>query len=144
MYRNIRDLILLTGIVAIVYFCFQIPAWQDRIMLGSIGAFLYTIFVIIIGERIRRLSEGYYTYLRGGGEDGDLVYVEGSKELRLYFKRRPHIVYVPSHRAWVNVMPDWAKNNRDTIMARINGQLGRHWSFEDTENQDRLLNQKSE
>ena len=142
MYRSVRNLVLLSGVVSILVYCWQWPTWTDRILLGSLGVLGFSIVVMIIGERLRRLIDGYYTFMRGGAEDGDLVYVEGDNELRLYFKRRPHTIYVPSNKTWEDVMPDWARQNQEIIMARIKEQLGKHWSFEDTESQERILSQK--
>jgi hypothetical protein len=142
MYQSLRNLVLFSGVVSILVFCLQLPTWTDRILLGSLGVVGFSILVIILGERFRRLIDGYYTFIRGGAEDGDLVYVEGNNELRLYFKRRPHTIYVPSNKTWEDVMPNWARQNKEIIIARIKGQLGKHWSFEDTENQERILRQK--
>jgi len=142
MYHSLRNLVLFSGVVSILAFCLQLTTWTDRILLGSLGVVGFSILVIFLGERFRRLIDGYYTFIRGGAEDGDLVYVEGNNELRLYFKRRPHRIYVPSNKTWEDVMPHWARQNKEIIMARIMGQLGKHWSFEDTENRERILSQK--
>ena len=142
MYHSLRNLVLFSGVVSILAFCLQLTTWTDRILLGSLGVVGFSILVIFLGERFRRLIDGYYTFIRGGAEDGDLVYVEGNNELRLYFKRRPHTIYVPSNKTWEDVMPNWARQNKEIIIARIKGQLGKHWSFEDTENQERILRQK--
>jgi hypothetical protein len=88
------------------------------------------------------MVEGYYTYMSGGAEDGDLVYKERGGTLRFYFKRRPHTIYVPTNVKWVEVMPDWAKQNKEPIMKRIKDQVGKHWMFEDTEKQEHILTQK--
>jgi hypothetical protein len=96
----------------------------------------------VVGERVRRFIEGYYAYMRGGTEDGDLVYVESDHELRLYFRRHPHVIYVPSDGMWVATMPDWAKQKKKIIMQRMRSQVAKHWSFEETESRDRLLAQK--
>jgi len=141
MYQKLRNLALISGVVSILVFSLQWPTWTDRILIGSLGVLGFSIVVIIIGERLRRLIDGYYTFIRGGAEDGDLVYVEGNNELRLYFKRRPHTIYVPSNKTWDDVMPNWARQNKEIIIERIKGQLGKHWSFEDTENQERILRQ---
>ena len=100
-----------------------------------------TILVALIGERVRRVIEGYHTYMSGGAEDGDLVYKERDKTLRLYFRRRTHTIYVPSDTKWIEVMPDWAKEQKGSIMQRIRGQVGRHWIFEDTEKRENILTQ---
>ena len=142
MYQCIRTLLIFSGAIIILVISSQLPTWTDRILLGSLGVVGFSILVIIIGERLRRLIDGYYTFMRGGAEDGELVYVEGDNELRLYFKRRPHTIYAPSNKTWEDVMPNWARQNKEIIMARIKGQLGKHWSFEDTEHQERILKQK--
>jgi hypothetical protein len=106
------------------------------------GIIVFTILAALISERVRRVIEGYYTYMSGGAEDGDLVYMQGDKAIRLYFKRRPHTIYVPSNAKWIEVMPEWAKENKDLIVKRIKGQVGKHWSFEDTEKREHILAQK--
>ena len=115
--------------------------WPDRLAFLALGWIVLTILVVLVGERIRRVIEGYYTYMSGGAEDGDLVYRERAKTLRLYFKRPTHTIYVPSDIKWIEVMPDWAKEQKSSIMKRIRGQVGRHWRFEDTEKREYILTQ---
>jgi hypothetical protein len=78
----------------------------------------------------------------GGAEEGDLVYTQGDGTLRFYFKRRPHTIYVPSNEKWREIMPEWAKENRDLIIKRIKENVGKHWTFEDTEKQEHIMVQK--
>lgn len=80
--------------------------------------------------------------MSGGAEDGDLIYHEGGGILRFYFRRRSHTIYVPTNSKWREVMPDWAKQDRESIMKRIKSQVGKHWLFEDTEERERILSQK--
>jgi len=118
------------------------PSWTDRLIFWGVGGIGFIILAVLIGERVRRVIEGYYTYMSGGAEDGDLVYKQAGNTLRLYFKRRQHIIYVPSDMKWIEVMPDWAKANKNLIMTRIRSQVGRHWMFEDTEKREHILGQK--
>ncbi len=142
MYKSIKAVVILTGVFVIAVFSSQLPTWSERFVLGGIGIVGFTILTVLVGERVRRVVEGYYTFMRGGAEDGDLVYVEGGNALRLYFKRRPHTVYVPSNVMWVEMMPEWAKANKTLIMKRIESQVGKHWMFEDTEKRELILTQK--
>jgi hypothetical protein len=142
MYKSIKAVVILIGVFVIVVFSSQLPTWSERVVLGGIGIVGFTILTILVGERVRRVVEGYYTFMRGGAEDGDLVYVERGNALRLYFKRRPHRVYVPSNVMWVEIMPEWAKANKNLIMKRIESQVGKHWMFEDTEKRELILTQK--
>jgi hypothetical protein len=142
MYQRVKNVVIFTGVISIIVLSSHLPTWTERVVLGGGGAIGFTLLAILIGERIRRVIEGYYTYMRGGAEDGDLVYTEGSNTLRLYFKRRAHTIYVPSNVRWREVMPDWAKEKKDLIMKRIKGQVGKHWMFEDTETREHLLPQK--
>ena len=112
MYQTLRYVILFSGIVSILVFCSQLPTWGDRILVGSLGVVVFSIVIIIMCERVRRLIDGYHTYIKGGADDGDLIYVEGKNQLRLYFKRRPHTIYVPSDKTWEELMPDWARQNQ--------------------------------
>ena len=142
MYKKIKNTVILTGVFAIIVVSSRLYTWTDSIVLGGFGIILFLILAVLISERLRRLIEGYYTYMSGGAEDGDLVYREGGNTLRLYFTRRPHTIYVPSNAKWIEVMPEWAKENKKLIMNRIKGQVGKHWSFEDTEKRGHILAQK--
>jgi hypothetical protein len=142
MYRSIKNAVILGGVFVIFVIGTYLPTWSDRLIFWGVVGVVFIILAILIGERVRRLIEGYYTYMSGGAEDGDLVYKEGDNTLRLYFKRRPHTIYVPSDMKWIEVMPDWAKANKNLIMTRIRGQVGRHWMFEDTEKREHILGQR--
>jgi hypothetical protein len=142
MYRSIKNAVILAGVFVIFVVGTYLPIWTDRLIFWGVVGVVFIIVAILVGERLRRLIEGYYTYMSGGAEDGDLVYKEGENTLRLYFKRRPHTIYVPSDMKWTEVMPDWAKGNKNLIMTRIRGQVGRHWMFEDTEKREHILGQR--
>jgi hypothetical protein len=141
MYRTISIAVILAGVFGIIILSRDLPMWPDRVIFLGLALFFLTILVALIGERVRRVIEGYHTYMSGGAEDGDLVYKERDKMLRLYFKRRTHTIYVPSDTKWTEVMPDWAKEQKRSIMQRIRGQVGRHWMFEDTEKREHILTQ---
>jgi hypothetical protein len=141
MYRRIKTAVILAGACGIIILSGDLPMWPDRLIFLGLALIVVTIGVAVIGERVRRVIEGYYTYMSGGAEDGDLVYKERDKTLRLYFKRRIHTIYVPSDTKWTEVMPDWAKGQKGSIMQRIRGQVGRHWMFEETEKREHILTQ---
>lgn len=126
MYKNIQTVVIAVGVLAIVVFSLQLPTWSERVVMGGGAAIVLTILVVLITERVRRVVEGYYTYMSGGAEDGDLVYKEGNRTLRLYFKRRPHTIFVPTNTKWIEAMPNWAKQDKDRIMKRIKSQVGKH------------------
>jgi hypothetical protein len=142
MYKTIKNFIILTGVGVIVILSSYLHTWTDRVVLGGFGVIGFIFLAVLVGERVRRLIEGYYTYMTGGAEDGDLVYCEGHNVLRFYFKRGPHTIFVPSNVKWIEMMPDWAKENKDIIMKRIKDQVGKHWMFEDTEKREQILIQK--
>lgn len=142
MYRILRNGTLIVGITSVLLFCFQFERWTDRLWVAGFGVAAFWAIVILVGERIRRIIEGHYTYIRGGADDGDLVYVERNHELRFYFKRRSHVIFVPSNAVWNAVMPEWSKDKKDLILSRIKQQIGKHWTLEETENQGHLLSQK--
>ena len=142
MYRSIKNAVILGGVFVIFVLGMYLPTWTDRLIFWGVGGIGFIILAVLIGERVRRVIEGYYTYMSGGAEDGDLVYKQAGNTLRLYFKRRQHIIYVPSDMKWIEVMPDWAKANKNLIMTRIRSQVGRHWMFEDTEKREHILGQK--
>ncbi|HKA22651.1 MAG TPA: hypothetical protein VKN18_30545 [Blastocatellia bacterium] len=142
MYRSIKNTVILGGVFVIFVLGMYSPSWTDRLIFWGVGGIGFIILAVLIGERVRRVIEGYYTYMSGGAEDGDLVYKQAGNTLRLYFKRRQHIIYVPSDMKWIEVMPDWAKANKNLIMTRIRSQVGRHWMFEDTEKREHILGQK--
>jgi hypothetical protein len=141
MYRSIRNVVILAGVFGLIISSQDLTMWPDRLIFLGLSWIVLTILVVLIGERVRRVIEGYYTYMAGGAEDGDLVYRERGKMLRLYFKRPTHTIYVPSDVKWIEVMPGWAKEQKDSIMKRIRGQVGRHWMFEDTEKREYILTQ---
>lgn len=142
MYAYIKWFIVLCGILYVFMLSWRLPTWIETVVFGGLGVLLFLIAVAVIGERFRRLIEGYYVYMSGGAEDGDLIYKEGSKTLRFYFKRPTRTIYVPSIRKWVESMPVWAKEGRMSIMTKMRSQVGRHWKFEDTDKQEYILNQE--
>ena len=142
MYAYMKWFIVLFGILYVIIWSWRLPTWVETIIFGGLGVLLFLLAVAVIGERIRRLIEGYYVYMSGGAEDGDLIYKEGGKTLRLYFKRPTRTIYVPSVTKWMESMPVWAKEGRMSIMNRVKSQVGRHWKFEDTDRQAYILNQE--
>jgi len=142
MFKYIKNIIVLIGALTIITLSYQLPTWPERLVLGGGALIIFIISVVVITERLRRRLEGYYVYMSGGSEDGDLVYREGSGSVRLYFKRRSHTIYVPTDGKWLEVMPDWAKQNKNSIMERVKSQIGKHWSFEATEERERILTQE--
>jgi hypothetical protein len=142
MYKTTRNTVMFVGILTIIVLGLRLPTWSDRIVFSGLGIIVFTLAAALIGERIRRTIEGHYTYMSGGAEEGDLVYTQGDKALRLYFKRRPHTIYVPSNNKWMEIMPEWARENRDLIVKRIKDSVGKHWTFEDTEKQEHIMTQK--
>jgi hypothetical protein len=50
--------------------------------------------------------------------------------------RGPRSVYFPSPEDWRRKMPDWARDRRDEILARVRGELGtKHFRYYDAETQ---------
>jgi hypothetical protein len=142
MYRATKNAVIFVGIFVIFALSARLSTWSDRIVFGGLGIIVFTIMAALISERIRRMIEGYSTHMSGGAEEGDLVYREGDRTIRLYFKRRPHTIYVPSNDKWREIMPEWARENRDLIIKRIKENIGKHWIFEETEKRDHIMAQK--
>lgn len=142
MLRLSKGLVALVGILAICFFSSSLATWPERLIVGGGSIVIFLISTAVIFERIRRFVEGYHTSLSGGADDGDLLYQEGTGRIRFYFKRRSHTVYIPTDKIWLDVMPNWAKQNKEVIIKRVKSQLGRHWSFEDTEKPEHILRQE--
>jgi hypothetical protein len=141
MFAITRNAIILAGICFILFISWGLPTWIGRIVVAGSGIVVFTVLAVVIGERIRRFTEGYHVKMSGGAEDGDLTYNDGGRTLRLYFKRRTRVIYVPSDPRWVEVMPFWARENKSLIVRKIKQQIGKHWNFEDTEKQEYILRQ---
>jgi hypothetical protein len=141
MFVIIKNVVFVTGICYILYFSWGSPTWTERFVVAGSGIIVFQIIAVVLTERIRRFTQGYYVKLSGGAEDGDLMYNESGRILRLYFKRRIRIIYVPSDSKWVEVMPTWARENKTSIMPKVREQIGKHWNFEETEKQEYILRQ---
>jgi hypothetical protein len=141
MIKRIKVGIILCGVLVIGFLSTYLPRWTDRLFLGGLGILVFVAVVMVVSEWLRRVVEGYYVYMSGGAEDGDLIYNEAGKILRLYFKRKDRIIYVPSNAKWQEVMPQWAKEKRNFITDRIRKQIGRHWVFEETEKPEYVMSQ---
>lgn len=142
MLRVLKSATILTGLLVIVFFSAQLTTWSERLVLGGGSIVVFLIVAVVVFERIRRLIEGYKTYMSGGAEDGHLIYQEASRKLSFYFKRRSHTIYIPTANKWLETMPDWAKQSKAMIITRVKSQVGKHWSFEDTEEPQRLPRQE--
>ena len=141
MFAVIKKVLLMAGIGYVLYVSWRLPSWPERIIVGGLATLVFTVIATLLIERIRRFTEGYYVKLSGGADDGDLTYHDSGRILRLYFKRRSRMIYVPSDPKWVEVMPTWARENKISIMLKIRGQIGKHWNFEETEKQEFILRQ---
>ena len=116
-------------------------------LLPGVGLILLIIVIVIGRNRLRRRRGGFHVYKRGGGEDGVLIYKEGEKSLQIYFNRLEDIIYIPSAGMWKEIMPDWARERRDEILARIRERVGKRligksWKFEETDSSEKLIAQK--
>jgi hypothetical protein len=105
------------------------------------------IVIAIARNRFRRRKGGFHVYKRGGAEDGVLIYEEGEKSIQIYFNRLEDIIYIPSAGTWKEIMPDWARERRDEILARIKERVGRRligksWKFEETDSSQKIIPQK--
>jgi hypothetical protein len=120
---------------------------NNQLLLVSVGFVLLIIVIAITRSRLRRKKEGFHVYKRGGGEDGVVIYEEGEKSLQVYFNRAEDIIYIPSAGMWKEIMPDWAKERRDEILARIRERIGKRligqsWKFVETDSQQKLISHK--
>jgi hypothetical protein len=105
---------------------------------AALGVILSVVILLIFKERVRRTIQGYYVYMRGGVDGGDVRYNESGKEISLYYTRRNRTIYVPSHTNWNEIMPDWAKGKRDFIISRIRERVSSTWKFEDATDKERM------
>ena len=142
MGNSIRIATIFSGLLGISFLVTYLPTWTERLLLGGVSILVFIVVVVLVSERIRRMVEGYYVYMSGGVEDGDVIYNEAGKILRLYFKRKTRIIYIPSNAKWQEVMPQWAKEKKDFINGRIRKQIGKHWTFEETEKPEYVMSQK--
>jgi hypothetical protein len=120
---------------------------ENQLLLPGLGFVLLMIVIAIAKQRLRSRKEGFHVQKRGGAEDGVLLYKEGEKSLQIYFNRLEDIIYIPSASMWKEVMPDWARERRDEILARIKKRVGRRligrsWEFEETDSPQKLISQK--
>ena len=142
MYKTIKNGFLIAGVLVIVVLSLGLPSMAERTVLGGGAVIVFIVIVSLGGEYIRRFLEGYYTYMSGNAEEGELDYKDGKNTIRLYFRRRPRVIYVPTNVKWVELMPDWAKEEKKFIMDRIKAQVGKHWNFQETEDEEQILAQK--
>jgi hypothetical protein len=101
--------------------------------------------VATVKERWRRRKDGYYVSKRGGSKEGLLIYNEKGQTLQLYFDRRLDTIYIPSDAVWNKVMPSWAKERKEEVVARIKSRIGKRligksWTYEETAKPELLVN----
>ena len=114
---------------------------------AGLSILLLIIVVAIVRERLRRKKEGYYIYKRGGAEDGVLFYEEEGKILQFYFDRTKDTIYIPSDLKWKEIMPTWAREKKNEIIARIKMRIGKRWigkswTYAESDFAEHLINQK--
>ena len=112
----------------------------------SLGLLALIVLAGVVGQRLIRKKQGYSIYKSGGAEDGFIVYGEGGKTVKLYFDRVQDTIYVPSDAKWKEIMPEWAKEKKHEIVARIKKQIGtrligKSWRYEETDREETLLRQ---
>src|SRR5262245_22043098 len=96
----------------------------NQLLLPGLGFVLLLIVIVIARNRLRRKKTGFHVFKRGGSEDGVLIYKEGERSLQIYFNRLEDIIYIPSAGIWKEIMPDWASQRREEILARIKERVG--------------------
>ena len=133
------------------------------LLLGIAGVFIYlsraankflvfslVLAVIVLAgvarRKLIRKKQGYSIYKSGGAEDGFVVYGEGEKTVKLYFDRVQDTIYIPSDVKWKEIMPEWAKEKKHEIVARIKKEIGtrligKSWRYEETDREETLLRQ---
>jgi hypothetical protein len=120
---------------------------RNQVLLYGLGFILVMLAIAFVRNTLRRRAEGFRVYKRGGGADGVLIYEEGEKLLQIYFNRLEDIIYIPCANIWKEIMPDWANERRDEILARIKERVGKRligksWKFEETDNPQKVIPQK--
>ena len=104
------------------------------------------VVAALVRQQLARKKRGYYIDKSGGAEDGFIVYHEGGKSVKLYFDRAQDTIYVPSDAKWKETMPEWAKEKKHEIIARIKKQIGtrligKSWRYEETDREETILPQ---
>src|SRR5689334_938124 len=132
-HKAITTAAVLCGLLATTLVITYSRSLDEGLLFGGLVFFLIFVAALVGGERLRRWIEGYYVYMKGGAEDGSLIYNENGRTVQLYFSRIERVVYVPSDAKWQEVMPSWAKARKDFITSRVRKQTGRHWSFKESD-----------
>ncbi len=96
-------------------------------VLGAIVVVVLAIWGSIQRDHQRRIRRGYWVeylspgLIRGGDNQCGIVYHEGKNLVTFYgeARRRDSLIFVPSSSAWGNEVSEWAKGNREAILARI-------------------------
>ena len=60
-----------------------------------------------------------------GPDGGIVVYIEGEKRLVLLYSREKDVVFVPADSKWKQVMPEWARDRKNEIVARVKQRHGK-------------------
>jgi hypothetical protein len=114
------------------------------LLLAVLGTITLTILGGIVKEQLRRKKEGYFAYTSGGAQEGILIYNEGGKILQLYFSQPKDTIYIPTDPKWKEIMPDWARERKDEIVAKIKKRVGKRligkgWTYEESDREEHLL-----
>jgi hypothetical protein len=121
-----------SGLVILAWGCVP-PTEPVDIGVAALSLVSFVVLLCFVKERLRRIIQGYYVYMRGGVEGGEVRYNESGKEIKLCFARKKRTIYFPTNTKWKEIMPDWAKGKREDIIARVRKRVSRTWKFEEVD-----------
>jgi len=96
-------------------------------VLATIAAIGIVVWIIIAVSRNRWRDEreGFRVESYSGPDGGIVVYIEGEKRLVLLYSREKDVVFVPADSKWKQVMPEWARDRKNEIVARVKQRHGK-------------------
>ncbi len=106
-----------------------LTSYESRVqgVIAAIGAISIVVIIIVATARrkLREEKEGYRVDSYGGPDGGIVVYHEEDKSLILLYSREKDTVYIPSDSKWKQIMPEWSRERKDEIVARIKQRHGK-------------------
>jgi hypothetical protein len=88
-------------------------------------AIVVAIIIALARRKWRDEREGFSVYSYGGPDGGVVVYREADRSLNLIYSQRRDTVFIPSDPKWKQVMPEWSRERKGEIIARIKQRHGK-------------------
>ena len=107
----------------------RLTSYESHLQGGvaAIGAISIMVVIVVATarQRWRDEKEGYRVDASGGAEGAIVVYHEENRSVSLLYSREKDTVFVPSDSKWKQIMPEWARERKDEIVARIMQRHGK-------------------